>query len=286
MSDLNITKSVLSISSPGPYLVHPYDVMARETAKECNDFAADLKERRPTQFGYWAVLPLPDVEGSLEELARALDEKNADGIALETNAHGYYLGDPKFDPIFKELNARSAKVFLHPTAPSMVTSVGCLGCAPLPQYPFPIFEFFFDTARAVTNLFLSKTIEKYPNITYIIPHAGGCLPPLIQRFCSLPAMIGMDGVTEEDVKRQLKEQFYFDLAGFVFPDQIQGLLPYVTTKRLMYGSDYPYTPIDTVKEVSDNMLEDLPRVFNKRKDQQDIYHDNAARLLGDMPKEH
>ncbi|MCJ1248863.1 hypothetical protein MMC30_006084 [Trapelia coarctata] len=285
MSSLNITKSVLSISSPGPYLIYPYDAMARETAKECNDFAADLKQRYPNKFGYWAVLPLPDVEGSLLELTRALDEKNADGIVLETNAHGHYLGDPKFDCIFAELNARHAKVFLHPTAPNMVTSIGCIGCAPLPQYPFPIFEFFFDTARAVINLFLSKTVEKCPNITFIIPHAGGALPPMIQRFCSLPKMIGMGGVDIEDVKRQLKEQFYFDLAGFVFPDQIQGLLPFVTTKMLMYGSDYPYTPSDTVKAVSDGMEQDLPSVFQDQNDQRDIYHDNAARLLGDMPKE-
>lgn len=99
-------------------------------------------------------------------------------------------------------------------------------------------------------------------------------------------MVGMDGVNSEDVKRQLKEQFYFDLAGFVFPDQIQGLLPFVTTKRLMYGSDYPYTPPDTVKAVSEGMEKDLASVFHNQTDQRDIYHDNAARLLGDMPKEH
>ena len=99
-------------------------------------------------------------------------------------------------------------------------------------------------------------------------------------------MIGMEGVDIEDVKRQLKEQFYFDLAGFVFPDQIQGLLPFVTTKRLMYGSDYPYTPPTTVKAVSEGMEKDLPSVFPNDNDQRDIYHDNAARLLGDMPEEH
>ena len=283
MSSLNITKSILSISSPGPYLVENYDVFARETARECNDFAADLKQRHPDKFGYWAVLPLPDVQGSLDEIARALDEKNADGIVLETNAHGSYLGDPRFDRIFKELNARSAKVFLHPTAPCMHTSVGNITAAPLLQYPFPIFEFFFDTTRAVINLFMSKTIENYKNITYIIPHAGGALPPVIQRFTSLPQMIGMDGVNLDDVLRQMKEQFYFDLAGFVFPDQIKGLLPFVNTKMLLYGSDYPYTPGATVQSVGEDMDKELPAMFPNEDDQRDIYHDNAARMLGDMP---
>ena len=280
MKSQNIVKSILSISSPGAYLVENYDSLARQTARECNDFAAELKRRRPTKFGFWAVLPLPDVDGSLIEMRRALDQLDADGVGLETNAHGHYLGDPAFEPIFAELNGRRATVFIHPTAPCMLTSVGSLAASPLgEQYARPIFEFFFDTARAITNLFLTKTIERYPDITYIVPHVGGAWPPCIPRICNLPKMIGMEGIDLGDVKKQIKDQFYFDLAGFGLPEQLQGLLPYVTFRHILYGSDFPYTPLQNVVEVTQVIADELPKFFPEEVEQKAIYHDNAAHLL-------
>jgi len=247
-----------------------------------------LQRIHPDKFGYWAVLPLPDVEGSLIEIDYALKHLNADGICLETNAHGHYNGDEKFDPIFDLLNKHKATVFIHPTAPCMHscdTRIDTITAAPLPEYPFPIFEFMFDTARSIMNLFLSGTVLKYEDIKYIIPHAGGAFPPLVQRFANIPQMIGHPKyVDEADVRKALKEQFWWDLAGFVFPDQIKGLLPYADKKKIMYGSDYPYTPEDSVYEVATEMGELLPQQFPTQEEQDDIYYNNAARLLGDKQK--
>jgi hypothetical protein len=51
-------------------------------------------------------------------------------------------------------------------------------------------EFLFDTARSVVDLILSGAAERYSNIRFIIPHAGGVLPLLVDRvelFRSLAA---------------------------------------------------------------------------------------------------
>jgi hypothetical protein len=55
-------KSILSISSPRTTLVNDYDKLARKAARECNEYAHDLKEKQADKIGYWAVLPLPNVE--------------------------------------------------------------------------------------------------------------------------------------------------------------------------------------------------------------------------------
>src|SRR5689334_2452781 len=107
MRQANITKSILSITSPGTHLVPGDDALARNITRRCNEFAADLKRRHPDKFGFWASLPLPDVEGSLAEIEYALDTLNADGVAVLTNAHGVYLGDKILDPIFEALNYRN-----------------------------------------------------------------------------------------------------------------------------------------------------------------------------------
>jgi 6-methylsalicylate decarboxylase len=91
---------------------------ARRLARKVNDAGAELVIKYPGRFGLFAVLSMPDVDGSLEEIAYALDVFHADGIGLKTNAHGIYLRDPRFDPIFQELNRRQTTVFIHPASPS------------------------------------------------------------------------------------------------------------------------------------------------------------------------
>ena len=51
----------------------------------------------PDRFGGFACLPLPDVDGSLEELRYALDVLHLDGVVLFSNALGVYLGDHRLD---------------------------------------------------------------------------------------------------------------------------------------------------------------------------------------------
>ena len=69
MDSVGITKTILSITDPGTHLQAGKDEQARKLSRECNQFASDLQEKQPDRFGFWAALPLPDVEGSLVETA-------------------------------------------------------------------------------------------------------------------------------------------------------------------------------------------------------------------------
>lgn len=281
MKTLNISKSILSISTPGVHLVPGEDSNARDLARECNEFGADLKKRKPDKFGFLASLPLPDVEGSLTELTYAIDKLDADGVVLLSNTHGIYLGNPDLKDLFEELNRRSTIVMIHPTSPFINKEGERHTASPLPQYPGPVFEFFFDTARAVVDLFLSDTVDRYPNITWLISHAGGALPPLVRRF---PILSGIWDprftLTPEKVKDKMTKQFYFDLAGFPFPEQIHGLLPFVSPNQLLYGSDFSFTPVDVISDLAAQMDDGLEELFSDEKDRKAVYSGNARRLFG------
>ncbi len=278
MEQLGISKSILSITSPGTHLKAGDDLNARRITRETNEEVAQICRAHPDRFGFFASLPLPDVEGSLEEIDHALDKLGAVGFALMTNAHGHYLGDAHFDTVFEKLNERKAIVFIHPTSCCSHTSINAE--RPLSKYPAPMLEFFFDTARAVANLIISGTVGRYPNITYLISHCGGALPPLVERFSSFSSIIleGGAAVTSDQVKELFKSRFYFDLAGFPFPDQIHGLLRATDTSRLLYGSDFPYTPASALPGLASRMDEGLANMGDE-KVIREIYSGNAKRLL-------
>jgi hypothetical protein len=152
-----------------------------------------------------------------------------------------------------------------------------------------MFEFLFDTARAVINLFLTGTVEAYPRITYIIPHVGGAFPPLISRFVGFSIVVpGGRVLDKEIVREQLRTRFYFDLAGFAFDGeegeggrgQVRALKEGwgVGADRLLYGSDFPFTPEAAVRGLAGRMEVGLRELFGEE-ERKAVYEGNARRLL-------
>jgi predicted TIM-barrel fold metal-dependent hydrolase len=132
----------------------------------------------------------------------ALDELQADGVCMLTNHHGNYLGDALFDPIFAELNRRKATVFINPTKPCIIHVNNVHEDLPMRGYPPAMFEFFFEEVRVFINLLASETVKRYPDVTIIIPHAGGALPPILERFSRIGAGLpgGKVEISSKDVK--------------------------------------------------------------------------------------
>ena len=282
MSKSHISRSILSISTPGTHLIPGEDAQARKLARECNEFCADLKKRHPDKFGYWATLPLPDVQASLEEITYAFDELQADGVCMLTNHHGEYPGGALLDPIFAELNRRKATVFIHPTTPCYLHDNTVVhDNLPLRGYPPAMFEFLFEEVRTFINLVASRTVTRYPDVKIIISHAGGALPPILERFTRIG--VGLPGgkaeLSSQAVKEIMSRQFYFDLSGFVLPDQIYGLLRMVAPDRLLYGSDFPYTPAKYALDLAQEMDEGLSEAVGGVQNQKAVYQINAQRLI-------
>jgi predicted TIM-barrel fold metal-dependent hydrolase len=265
LDSMGIETAYLSISSPG-LVLDGADVPA--LARMVNEIAADLVDRHPGRFGSFAALPLPDVDASLAEIARALDELHLDGIGLLTHHGDIYLGDPAFDAVFEELDRRHAVVFIHPTSP-VCCEPAALG------FPRPGIEFIFDTARTVMNLIFSGTLDRCLDISWIIPHGGGALPVLGARLDAVRMMAPDRCHASEPVVTYL-HRFHYDLAGPRTEEALRALLGIADPSRLLYGSDWPFTAEPGVAR----MLADLraTSVFGDPVD--DVLTANARRLLG------
>lgn len=269
MDGLNIRTAMLSISSPGVHFGD--DGAARKLAREVNEEGARAVSNHPGRFGLFASLPLPDIDGALAETAYALDTLKADGVAVETNHHGMYMGDKRLDPLFAELNRRRAVVFMHPTSPT------CPCCQTLSLgYPRPMIEFMFETTRAVTNLLLTGTLDRFPGIRLIVPHAGAAVPVLADRIVGLSPAIGLASPVDPDRFYATLQRLYYDLAGYPLPRLAPALLQIADPGRIFYGSDWPFTPLPIVTRLAGEM--DRTALFDDATRRR-MLHDNALALF-------
>ncbi|HEY2512060.1 MAG TPA: amidohydrolase family protein [Polyangiaceae bacterium] len=231
MDDAGIDVAVTSISTPGVHMGN--DRRAQSLARRCNELAAELVHARPDRFGAFACLPLPDVDGSLTELAHAFDVLKLDGVVLFSNARGTYLGDEKFDAVFEELERRRAVVFVHPTA-SPDPAAHALGL------PDSLIDFVADTSRAIAHLHYTNTFARTPNVKYIFSHAGGTIPYLATRFGVVDEMGVIDGARERGTAADTFRRLYWDTALSWHDPVLQLLRSVVGMGHVLYGSDYPY----------------------------------------------
>jgi 6-methylsalicylate decarboxylase len=231
LDEARIDVAVPSISTPGVHFGD--DAAARTLARQVNEYLANIKRDRPDRFGGFAVLPLPDVEGSLEQIEYALDVLELDGVSVFTNADGSYLGDSRFDPIFAELQRRGAIVFVHPTAsPDPIAHT--LGL------PDTLLDYPVDTSRAIAKLHYSNTFARTPDIKYVFVHAGGTIPYLASRFGIVDEMDVIPGAQERGAFADTLPRLYWDTAS-AFSDPVLHMLRSVTgLGNVVFGTDYPY----------------------------------------------
>ncbi|KIE02733.1 amidohydrolase 2, partial [Metarhizium majus ARSEF 297] len=262
----NITKAYLSISSPGVYLTVPSTMAtnnATRLARQVNEYASRLKAQHPHRFGFFASLPLPDIQAALDEIHHCFHELDPkpDGVVLMSNYYGMYLGDPALSPVFKALDELNATVFEHPTTPCTEHNhvrFHTTGEAPLVaqkewqalnrpvsnrQFAAPTLDFPFDTARTFADLLYSKVPGRFARIKWIIPHAGGGLIPTLDRVVGYSSLYPGLNLTQAFVRETLARSFYFDLAG-PWPARfaIPSLVRWVNYTNIVWGSDTPFTP--------------------------------------------
>jgi predicted TIM-barrel fold metal-dependent hydrolase len=231
LDEAGIDMAVPSISTPGVHFGD--DSAARALARRVNEYLAEIKRDRPDRFGAFGAVPLPDIEGSLEQIAYAFDVLELDGVSLLTNAGGSYLGDSRFDPIFAELQRRSATVFVHPTAsPDPIAHT--LGL------PDSLLDYPVDTSRAIAKLHYSNTFGRTPDVKYLFAHAGGTIPFVASRFAIVDEMNVIPGAEERGAFADTLPRVYWDTAS-AFGDPVLHMLRSVTgLDNVVFGTDYPY----------------------------------------------
>jgi predicted TIM-barrel fold metal-dependent hydrolase len=233
MDKYGVAAAVVSITDPGIHFGDQAD--ATVLAHDVNQYFAELVRNNPRRFGAFAVLPLPDVDAALVELEHAIDVLKLEGVGMLTHHRGIYLGDPSFAPLFGEIERRGVPVFVHPATPPSKDQ-------PTFDLPPSLYEFTFDTTRAVVSLLYSGILEKHPNLRLILSHGGGTIPYLAKRLTYGPLIHSrLSERAPKDVLTILR-RLYYDLALAATEYALPSLQALLDPSHILFGSDFPFMP--------------------------------------------
>ncbi|GGZ64605.1 amidohydrolase family protein [Streptomyces subrutilus] len=266
MDAAGITTAVLKPMLPARY---QSSAQLREAIAITLRSMIEVAGAHPGRFAFYVPLFLDDHDASSWAIRRGIGQLGAVGVNVTANYGGVYLGDPAYDRLFAELNDCSAVVDTHPhNLPG-----GPPGAATVPGVPNFMCDFLLDTTRAAVNMIARRTLDRFPDLSVILPHAGGFLPYIatrmraLGRFCDPPVD---PGAVADHLRR-----FYYDTAGPMAPAAT--LLAHVPADHVLFGTDWPAAPADTVTELALPELEADPSFTPEQV--RGVYHDNALRLI-------
>jgi predicted TIM-barrel fold metal-dependent hydrolase len=239
MDQAGVATSMLSITTPGIWYGEKFSPIeeTRQLARHCNEYATRMRSDYKGRFGQFAVLPLPDVEGSLREIEYAFDTLKVDGCGMLTNYGEVYgdrlLGDAAFAPVFEELNRRRALVYVHRRI-----------------YSGPYEIFGWDHYRTIQSLIRTPGRRetgvpslRYPDIRFIISHSGGLMPFTFERTNTPQGAESKEEVAMRNAMLMVLRQFHYDTAHSNNSFTLSALKKLIPASQIMFGTDYPLTKV-------------------------------------------
>ncbi len=228
MDEVGVERQVLSITPAPAYLADRHT--ATDLSRRINDQFADMTRQYPDRFLAFATVPLPHVDDALAEVDRALGDPGMRGVALTATVNGTAVTDPSLAPLWEELDRREAVVFVHPAG----------DCAGSPQIDgamrWMVGAPVEDTIVAA-KMITGGHLLRYPRAKIIIPHLGGALPVLLERWDNLSRLGGAEPEIEPS---EAARRLWYDTVSHGSATALRAGVRAVGADRLLLGSDFPY----------------------------------------------
>jgi predicted TIM-barrel fold metal-dependent hydrolase len=255
---------------------------AVDLAKSVNDEMAELVFRYPDRFvAGVAVLPVGDIDASLEEIDRAVNDLKLRGILLRIPIHGKPVDRPEFFPIYEKMSQLNLPIWFHPDKNPKV-----------PDYPdeneskyiiWHLWGLPIETTFSMTRLVFSGVLERYPNLKIITHHCGGMVPYFAERIINHYNQSEMrnrtnfkNGLTEAPI--EYFKRFYTDTAILGNTPALMCAYHFYGAEHILFGTDAPFDSLvgayGTPRTIEAIEGMDIPAA-----DKEMIFEKNARRLL-------
>lgn len=272
---------VLTLSNPPiEHIADPKKAI--DLAKSANDEMAELVLKYPDRFvAAVAALPMIDMEATLEEADRAINDLRFRGVLINTPVNDKPLDSPEFMPLYEKMCSYDLPIWIHPTRDADFSDYRSEKRS---KYMiFHIFGWPYETAAAVTRLIFSGVLEKYPKLKIITHHCGGMIPYLEQRIVG--AYDHAEMLRGAKYKRGLTKSpadyfkmVYYDTSIYGNTPGLMCGYAFCGADHFLFATDFPYDS-QFGERYTRQTIEAIEQMKISDSEKKMIFEGNARRLL-------
>jgi aminocarboxymuconate-semialdehyde decarboxylase len=222
-------------------------------AQIINDTGIQVHQKYPDRFVIGVELPISDFELALKELNRVAGQPGVRAVHLPDSIERRdYIFDPGFAPVLARIQELNLPIIFHQMDGVPNTFGGSRTAGPpalAAGIDAPIEHTFLASKFVYTG-----TLDKYPNLQIVLPHAGGAFPYLAGRVEHFLYHMTDHSTTIEHPFRDYLRRFHYDYLIY-YPEALWFLMGMVGSDRIVVGTDnfaakdieYPTAVLDQFK---------------------------------------
>jgi len=272
MDERGIQMHVLTLAGGMPWQKTTAEGNAR-LATAINDAGVEAHIKYPDRFTVGVEMPIRDSQLCLKELDRVAGKPGVRAVHLCDSIERHdYLFDPEFQPLLARIEQLGLPIIFHQMDGEPNAYGGARNAGP-PNLSAGLDAPIEHTVMA-TKFIITGTLDKFPKLEMVLPHAGGTFPYLAGRVEHFLYHMQNPGAVKLALPfRDYIRRFHYDYLIY-YPEAFRFLVDMVGTDRIVVGTDdFAAKDVDYPNNVLDQ--------FNlSPADRDRILRGNAVRLLG------
>ena len=204
-------------------------------AQVINDVGIQVHQKYPNRFVIGVELPIRDPELALKELNRVAGKPGVRAVHLPDSIERHdYIFDPGFAPILARIQELNYPIIFH-QMDGAANNFGGNRTAGPPNLAAGIDAPIEHTFLA-SKFIYTGTLDKYPNLEIVLPHAGGAFPYLAGRIEHFLFHMTDHGTSLQRPFRDYLRRFHYDYLIY-YPEALRFLIGLVGSDRIVVGTD-------------------------------------------------
>lgn len=253
---------------------------AVELCRMANDELYEATQKYPGRFYGYACLPLYDVNESIKELDRCVNELGFKGVLINGTYQGHFLDEDQYFPLLKEISDLGVVLYLHPDEVSQnIQKEYYQGNWKNPavsrNFAGYAIGWHYEVGLHVMHLILAGVFDKLPDLKVICGHWGETMPYYFDRMnLGLPQK--MTGL-KHPIDWYWRNNIWTDPSGMYFRNDMDFCLKTMGPDHILWAQDFcylngSYEHIDEVRTFLENYGLDQESL-------EKIAHENAEKLM-------
>jgi predicted TIM-barrel fold metal-dependent hydrolase len=253
-----------------------------ELSKLVNDEMAELVAKYPDYFvSAAATLPLHDMDASLKELERAIEQLGFRALQMHTPCADKPLDREVFFPLYEMMSRYNLPILLHPMRRRSSA-----------DYPdedhsrywiWQVFGWPYESTTAMARMVFSGVLDAYPELKFIIHHCGAMIPFFAERIdsCYTYAEVYFKTRYSRRLRKPIKDyfrMFYADTALHGNPPALMCGYDFYGADHILFATDMPHDSQGGDRNIRDTIA-GVEKMAISEDERRLIFEDNARRLM-------